>query len=108
MNFINQRIFYSTSQRDALLTDRTGDLPKRRPGRRGMFSREGLTNGEVTMEGLDVGMGLINGRPNEGRPPGGGGLPLLSRSKRKRRAARDALERKARSPLPGADGTRGR
>ena len=73
-----------------------------------MFSREGLTNGEVTMEGLDAGMGLINGLPNEGRPPKGGGLPLLLRSKRKSRAARDALERKARSPLPCADGTRGR
>lgn len=73
-----------------------------------MFTLEGLTNGEVAMEGLDAGMGLINGLPNEGSPPKGRGLPLLGRSKRKRRAAREAMERKARAPPPGADGDRGR
>ncbi|UCC92303.1 MAG: hypothetical protein JSW25_06415 [Thermoplasmata archaeon] len=69
-----------------------------------MESREGLTNGEVTMEGLDVGAGLINGLSNGGKPLKGRGLPLLGRSKRKKRAAREALERKAMAPLPGTDG----
>jgi len=69
-----------------------------------MASRDGLTNGEVTMEGLDVGAGLINGLANGGRPLRERGLPLLGRSKRKRRAARESLERKAMAPLPGTDG----
>jgi hypothetical protein len=67
-------------------------------------SRDGLTNGEVAMEGLDVGAGLINGLSNGGKPLKGGALPLLGRSKRKRRAAREAMERKAMAPLPGTDG----
>ncbi|UCC92725.1 MAG: hypothetical protein JSW25_08685 [Thermoplasmata archaeon] len=69
-----------------------------------MFSREGLTNGEVAMEGLDVGAGLINGLAASGRSQRGTRAPLLRRSKRKRRAAREALERKANAPLPGTDG----
>ena len=56
------------------------------------------------MEGLDVGVGLINGLANEGTPSKGARLPLIRGSKRKREAARDALERKASAPLPGADG----
>ena len=69
-----------------------------------MESREGLTNGEVAMEGLDVGTGLINGMGSGPRPARSRGLPLLGRSKRKRRAVREALERKAMAPLPGTDG----
>jgi hypothetical protein len=69
-----------------------------------MASREGLTNGDVTMEGLDAGAGLINGLASGSQPPKGRGLPLLARSKRKKRAAREALERKAIAPLPGTDG----
>lgn len=69
-----------------------------------MFSREGLTNGEVTMEGLDAGRGLINGLANDERPPSESMAPLFRMSKRKRRAARKALERKANAPLPGTDG----
>ncbi|MCK4971497.1 MAG: hypothetical protein KAS77_13260 [Thermoplasmata archaeon] len=86
------------------MTDRTSDLPQKRPRRGALFSRAGLTNGEVTMEGLDVGVGLINGLANEGSPSKRAGLPLIRRSKRKMRAARQALERKASAPLPGADG----
>lgn len=86
------------------MTDRTSDLPEKRPRLRGLFSRAGLTNGEVIIEGLDVGVGLINGMANEGTPSKGVGLPLIRGSKRKRKAARDALERKASAPLPGADG----
>lgn len=84
------------------MTDRTSDQPQKRPRRGGFFSRGGLTNGEVTMEGLDVGVGLINGMANEGSPSKGAGL--IRGSKRKRLAAREALERKASAPLPGADG----
>ena len=86
------------------MTEGSGDLPRRRPGRGGMESREGLTNGEVAMEGLDVGTGLINGMGSNARPPKPRGLPLLGRSKRKRRAVREALESKAAAPLPGTDG----
>jgi hypothetical protein len=86
------------------LTEETGDEPRRRSGRGGLSSRDGLTNGDVTMEGLDVGTGLINGMGGAAGPPKGRGLPLLGGSRRKRRAARKALERKAREPLPGADG----
>ena len=69
-----------------------------------MESREGLTNGEVAIEGLDVGTGLINGMGSGPRPTRSVGLSLLGRSKRKRRAVREALERKAMAPLPGTDG----
>lgn len=86
------------------MTEGTGDERERRPGRGGLSSRDGLTNGDVTMEGLDVGTGLINGMGSGARPSQGRGLPLVGRSKRKRNAARRALERKAREPLPGADG----
>jgi hypothetical protein len=86
------------------LTEDTGDLPRRRPGREGLASRDGLTNGEVAMEGLDVGTGLINGLGNGGERPRTKVLPLLGASKRKRRAVRETLERKAKAPLPGTDG----
>jgi hypothetical protein len=86
------------------LTDEDGDLPRRSPDRGGLESREGLTNGEVAMEGLDVGTGLINGMGSGPRPPNNRGLPLLGRSRKRRRAAREALERKASEPLPGTDG----
>jgi hypothetical protein len=69
-----------------------------------MESREGFTNGEVAMEGLDVGTGLINGMGSGERPAKGRGLPLLGMSRKRRRAAREALERKASEPLPGSDG----
>ncbi len=69
-----------------------------------MESREGLTNGEVAMEGLDVGTGLINGMGSNARPSRARTLPLVGMSRRKRRAVREALERKAAAPLPGADG----
>ncbi|NIP37040.1 MAG: hypothetical protein GWN18_18905 [Thermoplasmata archaeon] len=68
-----------------------------------MESREGLTNGEVAMEGLDVGTGLINGMGSSARPSRARALPLIGMSRRKRRAVREALERKAAAPLPGAD-----
>jgi hypothetical protein len=38
------------------------------------------------------------------RPAKGRGLPLLGMSRKRRRAAREALERKASEPLPGSDG----
>ena len=85
------------------LTEGAGDRPRKHPDQTGLESREGLTNGEVAMEGLDVGTGLINGLGSGGRPPRGRGLPLLG-GKRKRRAVRDAVERKAMAPLPGTDG----
>lgn len=69
-----------------------------------MEGRQGLTNGEVAMEGLDVGTGLINGLGNAPPPGGSPGLPLSGTSKRKRRAVRREMERKARAPLPGTDG----
>jgi hypothetical protein len=56
------------------------------------------------MEGLDVGTGLINGMGSGERPPKRRGLPLIGRSRKRRRAARQALERKAAAPLPGSDG----
>ena len=86
------------------MTERTGDQPRRRHGPKGLSTREGHTNGDVTMEGLDAGTGLINGLANGGQPLKGRGLPLLRRSKRKKRAAREALERLAYAPLPGTDG----
>ena len=71
----------------------------------GMRTREGLTNGsEGTSMSLEVDVGLINGLPTDAPKRKGRGLPLLGRFKRKRRAAREALERKATEPLPGADG----
>lgn len=100
--------FLFNTQRDAFLDKDAGDRSRRRHGRGGLSSRDGLTNGDVTMEGLDVGVGLINGMGGAGTPPKGRGLPLLGGSKRKRRAAREALARKASEPLPGADGDDGR
>ena len=70
-----------------------------------MRTTEGLTNGsEGASEAMQVDVGLINGLPNKGPRPKGRGLPLLRRFKRRRRAAREAMERKATEPLPGADG----
>lgn len=70
-----------------------------------MRTREGLTNGsEDASQAMEVDVGLINGRPNEGPRSNGRGLPLFQRFKGRRRAARRTLERKAREPLPGADG----
>ena len=48
--------------------------------------------------------GLINGVTRQPEPPGGKGRGLLGLVKKKRRAARTALGRKAAEPLPGADG----
>jgi len=69
--------------------------------------RQGLTNGEVASSGMEVDVGLINGLPNEGHSHEGRGLGLIGRSRRRRRAVREAMERKARAPLPGADGEEG-
>lgn len=70
-----------------------------------MRTREGLTNGsEDTSQAMEVDVGLINGLPNEGPRSIGRRLPLLQRLKGRRRASRKTLERKAREPLPGADG----
>jgi len=86
------------------LTEVPHERSRRRHGPGGMESRRGLTNGEVAMEGLDVGTGLINGLGSGPRPEGSSGLPLRGTSKRKRRAVRRAMERKASAPLPGTDG----
>jgi hypothetical protein len=51
---------------------------------------------------MEVDVGLINGLPNNGGRSRTGSRPLLGRLKRKRRVAREAMERKAREPLPGA------
>ncbi len=71
---------------------------------RALERRQGLTNGEVASSGLEMDVGLINGLPNDGSSREGRGFPLLSTSRRRRRAVREAMERKARAPLPGADG----
>jgi hypothetical protein len=79
------------------------NLPPQEEG--GMRTREGLTNGsDSSSTALEVEVGLINGLPNSVPRKRGRGLPLLHRIKRKRRASREALERKATEPLPGADG----
>jgi hypothetical protein len=71
----------------------------------GMRTREGLTNGsEGASTAMEVEVGLINGLPNRDARARGPRLQLLKGSKRRRRAAREALERKASEPLPGADG----
>ena len=74
-------------------------------GGTGLTSREGLTNGgsgEVSIA-MAVDVGLINGLSNEGPKPRGRAHPLLGSRRKKRRAVREALERKANAPLPGAD-----
>jgi hypothetical protein len=86
------------------LTDDTEHRPGSRPRRGGITSRDGLTNGEDAQTGLEVGVGLINGLPKGQETRRSGGLSLLRRSRRKGRAAREALERMADAPLPGADG----
>ncbi len=68
-----------------------------------MVSDDGLTNGaDGPSMALEVDVGLINGLPNDGERSRTGSRPLFGRLRRKRRAAREALERKAREPLPGA------
>ncbi len=74
-----------------------------RKGGGGLVSDDGLTNGaEGPSKAMEVDVGLINGLPNDGARSRTGSRPLFGRLKRKRRAAREALERKAREPLPGA------
>ena len=84
-----------------------GTLPRNRnrlrKGGGGLVSDDGLTNGAVGPSmAMEVDVGLINGLTNDGGRPRAGSRPLLGRLKRKGRAAREALERKAREPLPGA------
>ena len=74
-------------------------------GGAGMTSREGLTNGgsgDVSIA-MAVDVGLINGLSKGGTKPRGRGRPLIGKGRKKRRAVREAMERKARAPLPGAD-----
>jgi len=77
------------------------------PRPRGLQGRRGLTNGEVASSGMEIDVGLINGLPTDGHSHEGRGLGLIGRSRRRRRAVREAMERKARAPLPGADGDEG-
>ena len=90
------------------LTDQAGSDVNEAPRRRaGLTHRGGLTNGATDhLQGMEVGVGLINGVPDGGNGRGKGKrrLHMPFGKKRRRRAVRDALERKAREPLPGADG----
>ena len=78
-----------------------GDLPKEGGG---MTSKRGLTNGSAgdASMAMAVDVGLINGLPNGGGARRGRQRPLLGRGRKWRAAAREAMERKARRPLPGA------
>ncbi len=74
-----------------------------RKGGGGLVSDDGLTNGaDGPSMAMEVDVGLINGLPNDGGRSRAGSRPLFGRLKRRRRAAREALERKASGPLPGA------
>ena len=74
-----------------------------RKGGGGLVSDDGLTNGaDGPSKAMEVDVGLINGLPNDGDRSRTGSRPLSGRLRRKRRAAREALVRKAREPLPGA------
>lgn len=74
-----------------------------RKGGGGLVSDDGLTNGaDGPSKAMEVDVGLINGLPNDGGRSRTGSRPLLGRLKRKRRVAREVMERKAREPLPGA------
>jgi hypothetical protein len=68
--------------------------------------RAGLTNGltDGPSPGMATDDGLINGIARRSETRAERGPWLFRRSKKKRRAAREALGRKAAEPLPGADG----
>ncbi len=74
-----------------------------RKGGGGLVSDDGLTNGaDKPSKAMQPDVGLINGLANKRVRSRGRSRPLIGRLRRKRRVAREALERKAREPLPGA------
>ena len=83
-----------------------GRRPSGDRAKEGLTSQSGLTNGAVpgAPAGLEVDRGLINGLPNERGERPSSARGLLAVSKRRRRAARRALDRKASEPLPGSGG----
>ncbi len=72
----------------------------------GLTSKEGLTNGAANLasSGMEVDVGLINGLARGKKEPRRPAPRLLIGSKRRERAARKALGRKASEPLPGSGG----
>jgi len=85
------------------MDDEGSDMPL---SQEDLLIQRGLVNGsdQGPTPGMEVEVGLINGLPAKAQGEAKTRPALLGRWRKRDRAAREALERRAAQPLPSSDG----